>query len=1154
MEEIYPAEVHDPMLEANAPMEAEAVREAALEVTRVEVQPEEVAQTCPGGFDMQDMEPSSAFAVGTEVLEAVEEAPMVEKMTEEIAGGAGAEEPEPSPAAVETEVLEDNEVDAEVAHPAAEKDLKAMSYKELVALAKQRGVRASGKKAEILKRLQRANAKGKAKPAKPAKPAKVKNAGQEVPSPRPMDSVKEVEDTLAAQSQRGGSIDVMPLAELRKACEDLQMPSTGSREALLKRLAMYVNTAATPLSQSQGGGEESQVAAGGPFGWGCWFFSLLVGDRWKSLALGILKMSTDRLSPWRRTGRKANAEHYKGLSPMALVEFPGYDHRGNQQGKILAALSNEEDVTEGKLFMGHVMAVEDGYYDYWVTETSGAYHVDRLIPFHFCSKQANRCGIATRYRDPIHADVFRVVKLDQLEKLQWLTDEHWEQIRANPLVISLGADMGAGGDPPAPVATPKAGLAEALGAGAPGGRRADEGEVGSATSEEEQKRKKKKERKDRRGKKRPAVDFAADEGDLREAINKRAPKEPRLSALDLSSLNKIEKKKKKRRKAKDRSDDDDRRSGSPSSSSSTGSLFPSAALPKGLERLRRVHQKYPGKIASLTLLRMKELVAMTQGRERRRSQRTHCRRWQHPTSSRCSSASTHQGGPYQNDERAVIDYVVSNDPLRALDVLVQRFKALELAHEQQSWAQASQLELILSDQTSAVFRQEVKAAQADGPQRPQRWRPQQPWTGAAVLNCYEADADKAEIRRDLADVLVGQFEKDGTQVTEAILRNGLKLPFQAAIEMQAADHCRGRANQGRAICFGLTRAVKFVNGLMAGMPAMEEFMLEKVMVIREWFDGWDASDGGVYVGKGDGQMTCSIFQESYWDSLDPVAVGRALDGRALYVFADEVNLAEELVDKFGIAGRQEVMLEQGCEEMLRASFKNCASVSLSGVVLKALLLRRPGHLGNMLRLLSCCARKHFRQVPIEILPISLPDDTQDEKEAFRLLSRYVQSAGTEKDELYKNLEVCAHGAGEASWTWVIIAMINFLFCGGGRPLGKTLGDMYTGYEVKKAYKLTWKAIQPHVPQEGEAGRINLADTVRSELKAYVENPELLQIPDDELGETQHSAPVLVESDAEYDVIVHHLVRAGMFEKEVPSETLTVKGEPVVNGLFGVHKS
>ncbi|CAL1139372.1 unnamed protein product [Cladocopium goreaui] len=256
------SQVHAPMMQTEP---KEASWEAAFEGARVEVQPEEGAETCPGvkeverenparmqapevAEDALQMEPS-AFA-GTQVFEALEEAPMVEKMTKEIA--AGAEEPE-TPAMAETEV-EGNEVAAEVADPPA-KELKAMSYKELVALAKQRGVRASGKKAEILKRLQRANAKAKAKPAKPAKA----NAGQEVPSPR--HSVKEVEDTLAA-SQRGGSIDVMPLAELRKACEDLQMPSTGSREALLKRLAMYVNTAATPLSQSQGGGEESQAPGG----------------------------------------------------------------------------------------------------------------------------------------------------------------------------------------------------------------------------------------------------------------------------------------------------------------------------------------------------------------------------------------------------------------------------------------------------------------------------------------------------------------------------------------------------------------------------------------------------------------------------------------------------------------------------------------------------------------------------------------------------------------------------------------------------------------------------------------------------------------------------------------------------------------------------
>ena len=67
-------------------------------------------------------------------------------------------------------------------------------------------------------------------------------------------------------------------------------------------------------------------------------------------------------------------------------------------------------------------------------------------------------------------------------------------------------------------------------------------------------------------------------------------------------------------------------------------------------------------------------------------------------------------------------------------------------------------------------------------------------------------------------------------------------------------------------------------------------------------------------------------------------------------------------------------------------------------------------------------------------------------------------------------------------------------------------------------------------------------------RPYVEDAELFRIPDHE------SAPVFVESDQEFDVMVEHLVGAGMFEREVEDETLRIKGDPVYNGLFGVHKS
>jgi hypothetical protein len=48
--------------------------------------------------------------------------------------------------------------------------------------------------------------------------------------------------------------------------------------------------------------------------------------------------------------------------------------------------------------------------------------------------------------------------------------------------------------------------------------------------------------------------------------------------------------------------------------------------------------------------------------------------------------------------------------------------------------------------------------------------------------------------------------------------------------------------------------------------------------------------------------------------------------------------------------------------------------------------------------------------------------------------------------------------------------------------------------------------------------------------------------------------VQVTSQEEWDKIVSHLVDAGMLEREVESETLKYRGEPVRNGAFGVHKS
>lgn len=95
-----------------------------------------------------------------------------------------------------------------------------------------------------------------------------------------------------------------------------------------------------------------------------------------------------------------------------------------------------------------------------------------------------------------------------------------------------------------------------------------------------------------------------------------------------------------------------------------------------------------------------------------------------------------------------IDAVARNDPLRALDILVQRLKALELSHVQGTWSQANQLELVMGDEEMATFRHEIKAAQAEvkadmslaqGGAR--RWRPW-PREGAAPVEGQPAGETK----------------------------------------------------------------------------------------------------------------------------------------------------------------------------------------------------------------------------------------------------------------------------------------------------------------------------------------------------------------------------------------------------------------------------
>ena len=62
--------------------------------------------------------------------------------------------------------------------------------------------------------------------------------------------------------------------------------------------------------------------------------------------------------------------------------------------------------------------------------------------------------------------------------------------------------------------------------------------------------------------------------------------------------------------------------------------------------------------------------------------------------------------------------------------------------------------------------------------------------------------------------------------------------------------------------------------------------------------------------------------------------------------------------------------------------------------------------------------------------------------------------------------------------------------------------------------------------------MSLAEVASPELRPFVKDPSLLRIADDEIADPRFEAPVLVESDKEFDLIMGHLVKSGMLERKI----------------------
>ena len=318
-------------------------------------------------------------------------------------------------------------------------------------------------------------------------------------------------------------------------------------------------------------------------------------------------MSGDVAEPWRKTGRKAPPEHLLGTTKDVLLEVGLYHDDGTKQGQaIVQVLDVGEEITDGKgrIHTGHFHAIEDEYYAWWLKKEFAG----RPVPLHFCMAPASRCGEATVYRNPIHIDVFRVMPGRSALKVNWLKEEDKRMLEdvVNALMASSSSHATPGppgvgsrgeGDPAeAGVQSGAAGisgLARALGQKEEKGT----GEEGKPTEPVKKKQKLDKEEKD-------------SNKELEEILTKRKMDDGGCNVLRLGRDASSGKKKKKKKKAKKEKDS----TGSESDSSSTSSLFRLAALPKGVERLHRLHEERPGAIANSTLRRFNVLLNQSVGR------------------------------------------------------------------------------------------------------------------------------------------------------------------------------------------------------------------------------------------------------------------------------------------------------------------------------------------------------------------------------------------------------------------------------------------------------------------------------------------------------------------------------------------------------------
>ena len=327
--------------------------------------------------------------------------------------------------------------------------------------------------------------------------------------------------------------------------------------------------------------------------------------------------------------------------------------------------------------------------------------------------------------------------------------------------------------------------------------------------------------------------------------------------------------------------------------------------------------------------------------------------------------------------------------------------------------------------------------------------------------------------------------------------------------------------------------------------------------IRRVTDEWlkERGDGGVYVGKGSNGLSRSVFHETFRSSLNASQARKLLESRPLYLGENEpVSIATEIIDFFDAARAQTTPAACPWHEYFRhlvdVLLQGQLSITQLGVALKEMIRLRPSPLGLCRELLEICAIGTLDGglKCLELLPMRLPPDTAAERQVLNVLHRLKAGSALTPMEM-DGVKRLMHDAGIDAWTWIQVLLVNYLYLGRERLIGhgmvhsrewsevqkeagkvfvrnarlwcegnpginigawhevsESLGELYTGKEWRKCYKLTWSSISPSIPKPGEAAKIPLSQVLPERLQKFAEDPELLRLADDEVINGRHRCP------------------------------------------------